>query len=126
MARISPVSCSGFYPNLRAIQISCPFFCSFIVQFFIAFVSLITSPWFKEELTAERRRRWISAISREDLTDSILENDRDCSKHFVSEEPAKDWYRFNVDWPTLSLGHSKHCKQQVQVKDPAEQAKVRS
>ena len=64
----------------------------------------------KEELTAERRRRWIL------FTDSILENDRDCSKHFVPGEPAKDWYRFNVDWlPTLCLGHS---KQQVQVKDP--------
>ena len=67
-----------------------------------------------EELTAERRRRWISVISREDLTDSILDNDRVCSKHFVSGEPAKDWDRFNVDWfPTLCLGHSKQ-----QLKDP--------
>ena len=74
-----------------------------------------------EELTAERRRRWISAISRENLTDSILENDRVCSKHFVSGEPAKDWDRFNVDWfPTLCLGHSKQ-----QVKDP-EAAEVQS
>ena len=39
---------------------------------------------YMEELTMERRRRWISAISRDDLTDSILENDRVCSKHFVS------------------------------------------
>ena len=76
----------------------------------------------KEELTAEWRR-WISAITREDLTDSILENDRDCSKNLVSGEPAKDWCRFNVDWlPTLCLGHS---KQQVQVKDP-EAAEVQS
>lgn len=67
-----------------------------------------------EELTAERRRRWISAMSREDLTDSILENDRVCSEHFVSGEPAKDWNRFNVNWfPTLCLGHSKQ-----QLKDP--------
>ena len=74
-----------------------------------------------EELTSERRRRWISAISREDLTDSILENDRVFSKHFVSGEPAKDWDRFNVDWfPTLCLGHSKQ-----QLKDP-ETAEVRS
>ena len=77
----------------------------------------------KEELTVEQRRRWISAIRGEDLTDSILENDRNCSKHFVSGEPAKDWYHFNVDWlPTLCLLHS---KQQVQVKDPKE-AEVRS
>ena len=74
-----------------------------------------------EELTAERRRRWISAISRENLTDSILENDWVCSKHFVSGEPAKDWDHFNMDWfPTLCLGHSKQ-----QVKDP-EAAEVRS
>ena len=33
---------------------------------------------FMEELTAERRRKWISAISRDDLTDKILENDRVC------------------------------------------------
>lgn len=71
-----------------------------------------------EELTTERRRRWISAISREDLSDSILANDRVCSKHFVSGEPAKDWDRFNVDWfPTLCLGHSKQ-----QLKDPEEAA----
>ena len=31
-----------------------------------------------EELTSERRRRWISAISREDLTEKILSNDRVC------------------------------------------------
>ena len=69
---------------------------------------------YMEELTTERRRRWISAISRDDLTDSILENDRVCSKHFVSGQVAKDWDRFNVDWvPTLCLGHSKQ-----QLKDP--------
>ena len=67
-----------------------------------------------EELTVERRRRWISAISRGDLTDFILENDRVCSGHFVSGKAAKDWDRFNADWaPTLCLGHSKK-----QSKDP--------
>ena len=40
------------------------------VSFFRVHVLLST----KEEFTAERRR-WISAISREDLTDSILENE---------------------------------------------------
>lgn len=39
------------------------------------------------ELSAERRSRWISAISRDDLTDTILENDRVCEKHFVSGRP---------------------------------------
>ena len=50
-----------------------------------------------EDLTAERKRRLISAISREDLTDSILENDRVCRKHFVPGVLAKVWDRFNVD-----------------------------
>ena len=69
---------------------------------------------YTEEMTAERRRKWISAISRDDLTDSILETDRVCSKHFVSGQAAKDWDRYNVDWvPTLCLGHSKQ-----QVTDP--------
>ena len=36
------------------------------------------------ELTEERRKAWILAISREDLTDSILEHGRVCLKHFVS------------------------------------------
>ena len=63
---------------------------------------------FIEELTSERRRRWISAISRDDLTEEKSKNDRVCSKHFVSGEPAKEWDRFNVDWvPTQNLGHRK-------------------
>ena len=62
----------------------------------------------QEELTAERRMRWISAISRENLSDKILENDRVCSRHFVSGSPAALWDKHNTDWvPTLHLGHSK-------------------
>lgn len=49
-------------------------------------------------LSRERRSRWISAISRDDLTDDILENDRVCGRHFVSGKAAKGWNRFNVDW----------------------------
>ena len=45
---------------------------------------------FIEEITAERRRRWISAISRDDLTDFILQYDQVCSKHFVSGQGTKD------------------------------------
>ena len=48
---------------------------------------------FMEELTRERRRRWISAISREGLSESILENDRVCGRHFISGKPAQDWDR---------------------------------
>ena len=34
-----------------------------------------------QELSKERRSRWVSAISRDDLTEEILENDRVCEKH---------------------------------------------
>ena len=44
-----------------------------------------------EKLTLERRRKWISAISREDLTEKKLPNDQVCSVHFVSGKPAKNW-----------------------------------
>ena len=33
-----------------------------------------------QELSKERRSRWVSAISRDDLTEEILENDRVCEK----------------------------------------------
>ena len=68
----------------------------------------------------ERRSRMISAISRDDLTDTILENDRVCEKHFVSGRAAKPWDKFNVDWvPTLNLGHNK----KTSVKDREKAAK---
>ena len=61
-----------------------------------------------EELTTSRRRAWISAISRDDLTDDKLENERVCSRHFVSGQAAKQWDQFDIDWvPTLHLGHTK-------------------
>lgn len=64
-----------------------------------------------EELSKERRSRWISAISRDECTESILKNDRVCSKHFVSGKTAKSWDRYNVDWvPTLNLGHNKNVR----------------
>ena len=61
-----------------------------------------------QELSKERRSRWISAISRDDLTEEILENDRVCEKHFVSGRAAKSWDKYNIDWVlTLLLGHKK-------------------
>ena len=59
-------------------------------------------------MSRERKSSWISAISRDNLTDDILENDRVCERHSVSGKAAKSWDRFNVDLvPTLCLGHSK-------------------
>ena len=64
-----------------------------------------------EELSIERRRRWISAISRDDLTEKILSNDRVCDQHFHSGAAAASWDRHNIDWvPTLNLGHGKSAK----------------
>lgn len=65
-----------------------------------------------EQLSIERRRLWLAAISRDDLSENILENDRVCGKHFVSGKAANLWDRFNPDWiPSLYLGHSKRAKQ---------------
>ena len=44
-----------------------------------------------EILSAERRRRWLTAISRDDLTDKILEYDRVCGEHFHSGKAAPLW-----------------------------------
>ena len=61
-----------------------------------------------QQLSEERRSRWISAISRDDLTEEILENDRVCEKHFVSGRATKSWDKYNIDWvPTLLLGLKK-------------------
>ena len=65
-----------------------------------------------QELSKERRLRWISAISRDDLTEEILENDRVCEKHFVSGRAAKVWDKYNIDRVvTLLLGHRKPTDQ---------------
>ena len=62
----------------------------------------------EEERSAERRTKWIAAISRDHLTEQILKNDRVCSRHFISGRPANSWDKYNADWvPTLNLGHTK-------------------
>ena len=61
-----------------------------------------------QELSKERGSCWISAISRDNLTEEMLENDPVCEKHFVSGRAAKSWDKYNIDWvPTLLLGHKK-------------------
>ncbi|XP_072027872.1 uncharacterized protein [Amphiura filiformis] len=57
------------------------------------------------ERSERRRRMWNSAIS---VDRKLNDNDRVCSRHFVSGMRAKDWEEFNVDWvPTLHMGHEK-------------------
>ena len=68
-----------------------------------------------EELSIERRRRWISAISCHDLTDKILNNNRVCDQHFHSGTAAPLWDRHNINGvPTLNLGHGKSLKRREQ------------
>ena len=51
-----------------------------------------------EELTRERRNRWISAVSRGDTAKkNILESERVCDRHFVSGNPAATWDKHNID-----------------------------
>lgn len=80
-----------------------------------------------EERTRERRERWISAISWDDLSKQILNSDRICSSQFVSGCPAKSWDVYKIDWvPTLHLGHSKFPPLNVKGKEErAERAKSR-
>ena len=61
---------------------------------------------FEEELTTERREKWIKAISRGDTeSKDVLNSERVCGKHFVSGKPPPYWHKHHVDWvPTLQLG----------------------
>ena len=61
---------------------------------------------FEEELTSERREKWIKAISRGDTqSKDVLYSERVCGKHFVFGKPALYRHKLNVDWvPTLQLG----------------------
>ena len=86
-----------------------------------------------EELTRERRNRWISAVSRGDTEEKdILESERVCDRHFVSGKAAAVWDKHNIDWvPTLNLGKRDYKgnerKEQTQkaAEERAERAKER-
>ena len=77
-----------------------------------------------EILSAERRRRWLTAISRDDLTDKILEYDRVCGEHFHCGKAAPLWDKWNVDWlPSLKLGHEKLKVSEASVQQSHEKAR---
>ena len=81
-----------------------------------------------EDITTERRERWISAISRDDTrTKDVLESERVCGRHFVSGKPAQSWDKHNVDWiPTLNLGKKIYKEKNVEAStERAERAKAR-
>ena len=59
-------------------------------------------------LTKRRRTGYLQAISRMRLTESIVKNDRVCSRHFHSGKPADLFDDTNPDWlPSVNLGYSK-------------------
>ena len=61
------------------------------------------------KLSKKKRDGFLAAISRDDLTEKILRNDRICSQHFVTGKPANQFDETNPDWlPTQSLGHTKN------------------
>ena len=61
------------------------------------------------ELSKKRRDGFLAAISRDDLTEKILRNDRICSRHFIAGKPANLFDETNPDWlPTQNLGHTKN------------------
>ena len=60
------------------------------------------------ELTKKRRAGFLAAISRDTKGTRVLENERICSRHFISGKPAYLYDEANPDWlPTLHLGHLK-------------------
>ena len=75
-------------------------------------------------MSAERRRRWLTAISRDNLTERILEYDRVCGEHFQSGKAAPLWDKWNVDWvPSLKLGHEKLKVSEASVQQSQEKAR---
>ena len=61
-------------------------------------------------LTKRRRtgHKYLQAISRMRLTESIVKNYRVCSRHFHSGRPADLFDDTNPDWlPSVNLGYSK-------------------
>ncbi|KAJ8256445.1 hypothetical protein COCON_G00185970 [Conger conger] len=56
----------------------------------------------------ERRAKWISWISRQDLTPKKMEHIRICSDHFVTGQPSKLYMKTDIDWvPSKLRGHQK-------------------
>ena len=51
-----------------------------------------------EKLSEKRRAGFLSALKRADITDKILANDRICSRHFISGQPASLLDENNPDW----------------------------
>ena len=67
------------------------------------------------ELIKRRRQGFLAAISRNELTESAIYNNRVCLRHFISGKPAELEDELNPDWlPTQHLGHSETCPEQAE------------
>ncbi|XP_071099751.1 uncharacterized protein [Haliotis cracherodii] len=59
-----------------------------------------------ETKSNKRRRLWLAAINRSDLTQKTLDQIRVCSDHFLCGKPAKLYDETNPDWvPSKNLGN---------------------
>ena len=78
------------------------------------------------ELSKRRRDGFLAAISRDGLKKTILDNDRICSRHFISGKPAYLYDQTNPDWlPSLHLGHSKKAEPKKENTERWERLKAR-
>ena len=78
------------------------------------------------ELSKKRRDGYLAAISRDNLREKILENDRICLRHFISGKPAYLYDQTNPDWlPSLHLGHNKKAEPGKEATDRWERQKAR-
>ncbi|XP_050500913.1 uncharacterized protein LOC126886507 [Diabrotica virgifera virgifera] len=79
------------------------------------------------ELTVKRRKKWIRAIRRADLTESKLKYQKVCSKHFIQGQPAKLEDVNDPDWiPTQNMGYSRGPVKRKQDIERLERVKKRS
>ncbi|XP_068580183.1 uncharacterized protein [Cebidichthys violaceus] len=60
------------------------------------------------ELTRSRRKAWVSAVGREDITfNHVPSSSRVCSRHFYSGKPSYEGLESDPDWvPSLLMGPS--------------------
>ncbi|XP_050500898.1 uncharacterized protein LOC126880869 [Diabrotica virgifera virgifera] len=80
-----------------------------------------------KELTVKRRKKWIRAIRRADLTESKLKYQKVCSKHFIQGQPAKLEDVNDPDWiPTQNMGYSRGPVKRKQDLERLERVKKRS
>ena len=78
------------------------------------------------QLSRRRREGFIAALSRADLSERVIDNNRVCSRHFLSARPAELEDDLNPDWlPTQHLGHDNIDPEQTQAIERYERSLAR-